>query len=69
MNNNESRVFRVALATSDVTEFLGKCRANDWYAVDTGERIMTEEGPDGEAILLVEPVERASIRRATAVLH
>ena len=69
MNNNERRVFRVSMATEDVSEFLGKCRANEWYAVDTGERIMTEEGPDGEAVLLVEPVERATLRHAAPVLH
>ena len=39
----------------DAEAFLTECRGSDWYAVDTGERIMTEEGPDAEAILLVEP--------------
>lgn len=67
--HNERRVFRVSLASAEAEAFLAGCRDSDWYAVDTGERIMTEEGPDAEAILLVEPRERASTRPATAMLH
>lgn len=65
----DRRVFRVTLSSSDAQAFLAGCRDSDWYAVDTGERIMTEEGPDAETILLVEPKERASIQPATAMVH
>ena len=65
--HNDRKVFRVTLASHDVEAFLGECRASEWYAIDTGERIMTDEGPDGEAILLVEPLGRASTRTATPI--
>ena len=50
-----NRVFRVTLASRDVDAFLAECEAVGWYGYDMGERIMTEEGPDAEAVLLVEP--------------
>lgn len=56
MFQNTERVFRVTLATHDLTAFLRACERDGWAAMDTGERIMTDEGPDAEAILLVEPV-------------
>jgi len=62
--NTDRRVFRISLATEDVQAFLGDCRTGDWYAVDTGERVMTEEGPDGEAVLLVGPSLRVEARHA-----
>ena len=68
MNVNR-KVFRLALATEDVEAFLGECRSNDWYAVDTGERIMTEDGPAAEAILLVEPTQRVGTKHAAPMVH
>jgi hypothetical protein len=50
-----NRIFRVTLSALDVPVFLQQCEASEWYAFDTGERIMTDEGPDAEAVLLVEP--------------
>jgi len=50
-----NRVFRVTLASRDVDAFLAECEAVGWYGYDMGERVMTEEGPDAEAVLLVEP--------------
>lgn len=67
--NIDRRVFRVTLASTDAEAFLAQCRESEWYAVDTGERIMTEEGPDAETILLVEPAARAAARSATALVH
>lgn len=67
--NTDRRVFRVTLATTDADAFLAECKGSDWYAVDTGERIMTEEGPDAEAILLVEPGARSAVRPAAAMVH
>jgi len=55
MMHENRRVFRIAIAAADAAAFLQACDRTQWEAVDTGERIMTEEGPDGEAILLVEP--------------
>lgn len=49
----------------DVQGFLAECGDSQWYAFDTGERIMTDEGPDAEAVLLVEPSARAATK-ATA---
>lgn len=67
MTNNR-RIFRVTLATEDVAAFLGECEASEWYACDTGERVMTDDGPDAEAVLLVEPVALAARGAAPAAL-
>lgn len=64
---SQGKIFRVTLATTEVASFLDACEAAQWYAFDTGERIMTEEGPDAEAVLLVEPL-ATPIRRAEALV-
>lgn len=61
------KVFRVSLPSSEVAEFLAECESVEWYAFDTGERVMTDEGPDAEAVLLVEPALRASAGRTEAI--
>lgn len=61
------KVFRVTLATQDVDAFLEACGGAEWYAFDTGERVMTDEGPDAEAVLLVEPVLQHAMREAALV--
>ena len=53
---NNRRVYRMTLNADDVPAFLASCEAAEWYAFDTGERVMTDEGPDAEAVLLVEPI-------------
>lgn len=63
----QSKVFRVTLASHDVARFLDACEGAQWYAFDTGERVMTDEGPDAEAILLVEPHAKATVRTAALV--
>ncbi|HVM44388.1 MAG TPA: hypothetical protein VM582_00530 [Candidatus Thermoplasmatota archaeon] len=67
--NDERRVFKVALPSNEVEAFLDECRASQWYAVDTGERIMTDEGPDAEAVVLVEPAARTRARTASPIMH
>lgn len=62
-----SKVFRVTLATPDVARFLQACETSEWYAFDTGERVMTEDGPDAEAVLLVEPAPLAVARPEAVV--
>lgn len=62
------KIFRVSLPSVDVAAFLTECEASEWYAVDTGERVMTDEGPDAEAVLLVEPVLRARAAQPAAVM-
>ena len=62
----KTRVYRVTVASEDVQPFLDACGAAEWYAFDTGERVMTDEGPDAEAVLLVEPTPLA---RSSAVLQ
>lgn len=62
------KVFRVSLPSVDVSAFLSECEASEWYAIDTGERVMTDEGPDAEAVLLVEPALRARAAAAAAVM-
>lgn len=57
-------VFRITVPADDVDAFIVECGAAEWYVIDTGERIMTDEGPDAEAVLLVEPVGRATTRAA-----
>lgn len=64
-----SQVFRLSLPARDVQAFLDECQAAEWYAFDTGERVMTDEGPDAEAVLLVEPAPRAAARPAVALVH
>lgn len=60
------KVFRITLPTDDVATFLEECEASEWYACDTGERILTDEGPDAEAVLLVEPASTPAMRDAAA---
>ena len=67
--NGTMRVFKVALATNDVDAFLQACEASEWHAMDTGERIMTEEGPDAEAVILVAPSASEGIRAPAALVH
>lgn len=64
---HESKIFRITLAREDVANFLAACEDAEWYAFDTGERVMTDDGPDAEAVLLVEPKAVTSSRIATAV--
>lgn len=61
------RVYKVILATSDAPSFVEACHAADWQAVDTGERILTDEGPDAEAVLLVEPHALVHSRERVAI--
>lgn len=63
------RIFRVTLPSADVAAFLDECDESEWYAFDTGERVMTDEGPDAEAVLLVEPALRSSLRPEAALVH
>lgn len=60
------KVFRITLPTDDVATFLDECEASEWYACDTGERILTDDGPDAEAVLLVEPASAPASREAPA---
>lgn len=55
------KLFRVTVASAHVSAFLRECEASEWYACDTGERVMTDDGPDGEAVLLVEPAQRQAV--------
>lgn len=64
-----NRIFRVSLSSQDVPAFLEQCEASEWYAFDTGERVMTDEGPDAEAVLLVEPAAVATGRPRAALVH
>jgi hypothetical protein len=58
MLSTKSRVFRITMPSRDVESFIAECEAVSWSAYDSGERIMTDEGPDAEAVLLVEPTAR-----------
>lgn len=64
----QSKMFRVTLSSHDVERFLTACEGAQWHAFDTGERVMTDEGPDAEAVLLVEPHARQSVKAAALVL-
>lgn len=64
--SNRTEVFRISLPSADVEAFLAHCESVEWYAIDTGERVMTDEGPDAEAVLLVEPAAPA-LRPAVSV--
>lgn len=61
-------VFRVTIPTTELALFLDECEASEWYACDTGERVMTDEGPDAEAVLLVEPARSVARNDARAAL-
>ena len=67
--NEQSRVFKIAVATGDVEGFLAACEEAQWYAYDTGERVMTEDGPEGEAVLLVEPMAETAHPKDARVLQ
>ena len=60
----KTRVFRITVPSQDVAAFLAECETAEWYAYDTGERVMTDEGPDAESVLLVEAFARAETRTA-----
>lgn len=62
------KIFRVTVPTDDLAAFLHECEASEWYACDTGERVMTDDGPDAEAVLLVEPVATTARGSAPAAL-
>ena len=68
MNTNR-KTFRISLDARDLDEFRDACETVQWQAIDTGERVMTDEGPDAEAILIVAPVERIRPTKAAAMLH
>lgn len=53
--NDQDRSFRVSVPADDADAFVDACRAAAWRALDTGERIMTDDGPDAEAVLTVVP--------------
>lgn len=63
------KVFRLTLATTDLAAFREACHASEWYALDTGERVLTDDGPDGEAVILVEPRARAEALARPAMMH
>lgn len=65
----QEKVFRVSVATTDVQAFLEACEASEWYAFDTGERVMTDDGPDAESVLLVEPAATMRTHVASALMH
>jgi hypothetical protein len=65
----KNRVFRITVPSTDVQHFLGECEAASWFAYDTGERVMTDEGPDAEAVLLVEPSARATTHEREVVVQ
>lgn len=44
----------VTLRIEDIDAFLGAARAAGWSAVDSGERVTTEDGVDKEAVLYVQ---------------
>lgn len=64
-----NRIFRLSLSTHDLAAFLEHCEASSWYACDTGERVMTDEGPDAEAVLLVEPAALMTRHARAALVH
>lgn len=68
MSPNTKR-FRVTLASQDVGAFLAECEIIRWRGYDTGERVMTEEGPDAEAVLVVETAPLAREFARAAVLQ
>lgn len=45
--------FNVTLRIEDVPAFLRAARAVGWSAVDSGERLTTEDGVDREAVVVV----------------
>lgn len=63
------RIYKLNISAADVGSFLGECERSEWYAYDTGERVMTDDGPDAEAVLLVEPVARPAAREPATLLH
>lgn len=57
------------MPSNDVQGFLAECGEAKWFAFDTGERIMTDEGPDAEAVLLVEPAALATPEKRAPLLQ
>lgn len=64
-----SQTFRLTVASDQVDGFLAACQAASWYAFDTGERVMTEEGADAESVLLVEAAPYPVTRDEITIQH
>ncbi|MFA5862067.1 MAG: hypothetical protein WDA16_10275 [Candidatus Thermoplasmatota archaeon] len=65
----KTKVFRVTMSSNDIQGFLAECGEANWYAFDTGERIMTDDGPDAEAVLLVEPTPRLTSEKRAPMIQ
>ena len=59
---NQPKVFRITIPSEDIEAFVQACETVAWHAIDLGERVMTEDGPDAGAVVLVEtaPLQESS---------
>ncbi len=46
--------FQLSIPTSDLEDFAACCETAGWKIHDSGERVTTDDGIDGEAVILVE---------------
>lgn len=66
MTNDVTNI-RVSLDSSDVPAFRAAMARASYDTVDTGERVTTDAGPDGEAVLLVKVPREVAFSRADRV--
>ncbi len=59
--------FVVSVATPDLEEFETVCAEAGWAFTDSGERVTTETGLDGEAVVVVEAPIREREKLVTVV--
>lgn len=65
----DTKIFKVTVRATDIAEFLVECEKAEWFAFDTGERIMTDEGPDAEAVVCLEAKPMPKTKRAGLLIE
>ena len=59
--------FRVTVAAPDVVAFRAAMARAGYVTQDTGERVTTDDGPEGEAVFVVKVPREACLTRAERV--
>ncbi|HWG91634.1 MAG TPA: hypothetical protein VNZ52_12365 [Candidatus Thermoplasmatota archaeon] len=62
------RHIRMSVTTDDLTLLVDSCSRVGWHIHDTGERIATDDGPEGEAVVIVRVPAAARTGTASAML-
>lgn len=53
MEKTATRQIRMSVVLDDLSTLVDVCSQSGWSIEDTGERVTTEEGFDGEAVVVI----------------